>query len=896
MTFFGEQVASTLPLRQKLPLLISTLLVVVAVAISWLAYDHLERVLLVAASERMEKGGVQFAGMLHDQLVRIRRETNRLAREPAVLGYLAGTSSLTRDRVDSVLAGGVNTTPQLVGRTLWSRTGIRLLAVGKTVDPALHESDAGSPSPVPYDAARARAAGAFRDHDGRAYYDIIAPAVTKVGDTLGFVVETRMVVSNTGQNLGQLVGSDGRVLLGNASGNLWTDLAHVVRQHRSGSVDVARPGMLSVTDSIPDTPWAINISMPSRSAVAPARLFLLRAVLMALVIIAAGALAALLLSRSITRPLDAVSSAAEGIAAGDYSRRAVVKQDGEFGQLARSFNGMAERVAHATTELAAHAAEAQATARDLESTNAELQRALGAFRKAREESEEASREREETLALLNVVLASAPVGFALLGPDHRVVRLNDSMARLTGIPAEAHVGRDFAELQPELWSQAEPMVGIVLEERKTLVDVELVRRDGGLTRDRHFRASFFPVSTEENAPLCVGVFVVETTQQKMLEAQLLQAQRMEAVGQLAGGIAHDFNNLLTVITNYGSMLMADLPAESAARSDAGEMVEAANRAAGLTRQLLAFSRRQVLQPQVLDVTLLAGNLEKMLRRLLREDIELETRFGPTPHLVFADPGQLEQVLMNLVVNSRDAMPDGGRITIETRTVVVSGDRKETVPAGKYVALIVDDTGKGMDAETMARIFDPFFTTKPVGKGTGLGLSTAYGIVEQSGGYIRVRSEPGRGSTFTVYLPAAAMAAETIESPESAPSPCQRRHQILLVEDELSVRVIARRILESAGYGVVEAANGVEALRHIEARPDAFALVVTDLVMPEMGGRELADRVRALCPASRVLFMSGYTEDPTLRRNGRAASDRAGLFLQKPFTTDSLTRKVSEALA
>ena len=887
--------ASTLPLRQKLPLLISTLLVVVAAAISWLAYDHLERVLLVAASQRIENGASQFSGMLHDQLVRIRRETYRLSHEPSVLDYLAGSKSLAHDRVDSVLAAGLSTTPQLMARTLWSRSGVRLLAVGKTLDSTSRETDASTPSPVPYNAARARSAGEFRDHDGRAFYDVIAPAVTKAGDTLGFVVETRMVVNPTRQNLGELVGPDARVLLGNASGTLWTDQARIVRHPRVGPDAAATTGMLRVTDSIPETPWAVSISMSRRAAVAPARLFLMRAILMALVIIAAGAFAAFLLSRSITRPLDAVTQAAEGIAAGDYTRRAVVHVDGEFGQLARSFNGMAERVAHATTELASHASEAQATARDLESTNAELQRALSAFHRAREESEEASRVREETLALLNVVLASAPVGFALVDADRRAVRVNESMARLSGIAAEAYIGQNVAELQPEFWAQTESMLRAVLEERRTLVDVELVRRDGGVARDRHFRASFFPVSTEEGAPLCVGVFVAETTQQKLLEAQLLQAQRMEAVGQLAGGVAHDFNNLLTVITNYGSMLIADLPPDSVARSDAAEMVEAANRAAGLTRQLLAFSRRQVLQPQVLDVSILAGNLEKMLRRLLREDIELVTQFGPTPHLVYADPGPLEQVLMNLVVNSRDAMPDGGRITIETHTVVVSGDRKEGqgVPPGRYVTLVVDDTGKGMDAATMERIFDPFFTTKPVGKGTGLGLSTAYGIVEQSGGFIRVRSEPGVGSTFTVYLPAADAKPEPNVPAEPCSSPCKRRHQILLVEDELSVRVIARRILESAGYAVVEAANGVEALRQIEPHPDAFALVLTDLVMPEMGGRELAHRLRALRPAPRVLFMSGYMEDATLRRGPR---DRAGLFLQKPFTTDSLTRKVSEALA
>jgi len=764
-------VSSTLPLRHKLPLLISALLCVVVIALSWLAYDHLEHVLLGEAAERLDNGARQFSGMLHEQLLRIRRETTRLAREPAVLGYLTGASALQRNRADSVLAIGLNGTQQLIERTLWSRNGVRLLTVSKMTTAASGDADRSGSPREPSEAARAQSASEFREHDGRAYYDVTAPAVTPRGDTLGFVVETRTIMFGTRQNFGRLVGQDARMLLGNAAGDVWTDLSAVVRQAAGGlplGEQASQRGIISVLDTVPDTPWALYISMSRRSAIAPARTFLLRAVLMALVIIIAGAAAAVLLSRSITRPLEEVTRAAEGIAAGDYTRRAAVRQNNEFGQLARSFNGMAERVAHATTELATHAAEAQATARDLESTNAELEKALNAIRKAREESE-------------------------------------------------------------------------------------------------------------------------------ALEAQLRQAQRMEAIGQLAGGIAHDFNNLLTVITNYGAMLMADLPEGSTARTDAAEMIQAANRAAGLTRQLLAFSRRQVLQPQVVDVNLLAGNLEKMLRRLLRADIELETRFASTPNLVFADAGQLEQVLMNLVVNARDAMPDGGRITIETRSVsVAAGERKETVPPGNYVALIVADTGKGMDAATMDRIFDPFFTTKPVGKGTGLGLSTAYGIVEQSGGHIRVESEVGRGTTFTVYLPVTASKVKGAATAEAGLSASEQRHRILLVEDESSVRVIARRILESAGYAVVEAANGIEALRKIEPRPDAFALVLTDLVMPEMGGRELANRLRTLHPPPRVLFMSGYTEDASLRRH--AGSEQTSLFLQKPFTTDSLTRKVSEALA
>ena len=879
---------STLPLRHKLPLLISTLLTVVVAALSWLAYVHLERVLLDAATEHVRNSAAQFSGMLHDQLVRIRRETQRLASEPAVLGYLEGTRSLRSARVDSILAVGINGTPQLVERALWSRTGVRLLHVEKGSANDARDADVSPPSLVVHSTAQTHAASVFRQRDGRVYYDVVAPIVGS-RDTLGFVVETRTVTAGTAAaGMGRLVGPDAQMLLGNASGDLWTDMVRVVRQARRTSP----ASTIYVVDSVPDAPWAVSIAMSRRSAIAPARQFLVRAWLIALVIIGAGALVSWFLSRSITRPLDEVSRAAEGIAAGDYTRRAVVRQIDEVGRLARSFNDMADRVAYATQELATHAAEAEATARNVESTNEELQRTLAAFHRAREQSEEASREREETLALLNVVLASSPVGFALLDADLRFVRVNDAMARATGASIDDHQGRHVAELHPELWSRAAPMLHTVLNERKTLNDVELVRRsDEGAAKDRHFRASFFPVASDEGAALCVGVFLMETTHQKLLEAQLLQAQRMEAVGALAGGIAHDFNNLLTVITNYGSMLVADLPPDSTARSDAGEIIEAASRAAGLTRQLLAFSRRQVLQPQVLDVSLLAANIEKMLRRLLNEDIELETRLPETPHLVFADPGQIEQVLMNLVVNARDAMPDGGRLTIETRIVHAASGKGEGMPPGDSVALIVADTGKGMSAATLERIFDPFFTTKPVGKGTGLGLSTAYGIVKQSGGCIQVESEVGRGSIFTVYLPAVSAKVRTPAAPQPKAKPAICRHKILLVEDELSVRVVARRILESAGYGVVEASNGQEALRLIESGSDCFALVLTDLVMPEMGGRELADRLRTLQQAPRVLFMSGYTEDRTLREG-----ERGRHFVQKPFTTDSLTRKVSEALA
>jgi CheY-like chemotaxis protein/two-component sensor histidine kinase len=305
----------------------------------------------------------------------------------------------------------------------------------------------------------------------------------------------------------------------------------------------------------------------------------------------------------------------------------------------------------------------------------------------------------------------------------------------------------------------------------------------------------------------------------------------------------------------------------------------------------------VLQPNVLDLNALTGNLEKMLRRLLREDIQLVTRFEPQLALVNADAGQLEQVIVNLVVNARDAMPRGGRIAIETSNVTLGegyGPMHANTMPGPYVLLTVSDTGKGMDKATQAHIFEPFFTTKPVGQGTGLGLSTVYGIVKQSGGYVWVYSEIDRGTAFKIYLPAVSGAPKTGEGERDAQAVLPGRpERILLVEDEPNVRRIARRILERNGYTVLEASNGAEALRVLERRQEPINLVLTDLVMPEMGGRELASKLRIVSPTSRILFMSGYTEDAVLRQS---VMEPGAMFLDKPFTFDTLIRKVREALA
>jgi two-component system cell cycle sensor histidine kinase/response regulator CckA len=378
------------------------------------------------------------------------------------------------------------------------------------------------------------------------------------------------------------------------------------------------------------------------------------------------------------------------------------------------------------------------------------------------------------------------------------------------------------------------------------------------------------------------------------EDYLRQSQKMEAVGRLAGGVAHDFNNLMTVIMGRSELLMTGLGETDPLRRNADEIKRTAERAVALTQQLLAFSRKQVLTPKVLDLNVVVANMDRMLRRLIGEDIDLVTVLGPALERVRADPGQIEQVIMNLAINARDAMPSGGKLTIETANIYLDdayARKHAAVLPGPYVMLSVSDNGTGMDAETQSHIFEPFFTTKDQGKGTGLGLATVYGIVKQSGGYIWVYSEAGWGTTFKIYLPRIVDAAEPLEPLRPVAQP-RGSETILLVEDEDGVRELTREILTMNGYTVIAARHGTEALEVCQRHPGEIALMLTDVVMPQLSGHELMERIKVFRPALRVLYMSGYT-DKAIVRHGMLASDIA--FLQKPFTPDALTRKVREVL-
>ncbi len=385
----------------------------------------------------------------------------------------------------------------------------------------------------------------------------------------------------------------------------------------------------------------------------------------------------------------------------------------------------------------------------------------------------------------------------------------------------------------------------------------------------------------------------EMRERKLLETQLAQSQKLEAIGQLAGGVAHDFNNLLTVINGYSDELLSTTPATDGKRFMLEEIHAAGERAAELTRQLLAFSRKQILAPQILDLNTIVSKLEKMLRRLISEDIRVTIVLQPDLPWIQVDPGQLEQVMLNLAVNARDAMPTGGLLTIESASVVFTAEQlahKFEIPPGAYVTLTVSDTGSGMSPEVQAHIFEPFFTTKDVGKGTGLGLATVFGIVKQSDAYIDVYSEVGIGTRFRVLFPVVNNVAQP--TPPEVEALPRGSETVLLVEDEADVRGITRLALETHGYRVLEAANGREALQLYIALGHTIDLVVTDVIMPEMSGRELIEALQLRQAQVSVLYISGYTDDAIVRHGIIAATDA---FLQKPFSPSALIKKVREVL-
>ncbi|MBA4062986.1 MAG: hybrid sensor histidine kinase/response regulator [Isosphaera sp.] len=510
----------------------------------------------------------------------------------------------------------------------------------------------------------------------------------------------------------------------------------------------------------------------------------------------------------------------------------------------------------------------------------------------------ARRQAEHALLLRDRAIQAVNGGLVITDhtrPDHPIIYASPGFERLTGYAGAEVLGRNCRFLQgPGTDPQALAAVREALRVGRPC-DVELLnyRKDGtpfwnqlllSPIRDAAGRLTHF-----------VGV-QTDVTGRRRLEDQFRQAQKMEAVGRLAGGVAHDFNNLLTIINGYSEVVGRELPADHPAQELLAEITRAGDRAAGLTRQLLAFSRQTLLEPKVLEPNALVRDLERMLRRLIGEDIDLTTRLAPSLGRVRADPGQLEQAIVNLCVNARDAMPRGGLLTVETRNAdldAADAAAHADVRPGRYVVLSVADTGCGMTDEVRARIFEPFFTTKGVGKGTGLGLAMVFGFVKQSGGHVEVQSEPGRGSTFRLYLPRVGGAPAAGKSGLRLASMPRGTETVLLVEDEEAVRALGRHVLRQCGYTVLDAGNGREAAGVAAGHPGPLHLLLTDVVMPGgVGGRQVAEAVLARHPGAKVLFTSGYTDDTVVRHG---VLENGTHFLQKPFSPAALAQKVRDVL-
>lgn len=501
--------------------------------------------------------------------------------------------------------------------------------------------------------------------------------------------------------------------------------------------------------------------------------------------------------------------------------------------------------------------------------------------------------REQTSIYLKALIENCPLAIAVHDTSGVVEMCNPAFEALFQYRQAEIAGSylDALVAPPELSEEAKKVTQSAVAGKIVHLTTRRRRKDATLVDVEIFGV---PLAIQGKLVGGYGIYQ-DVRDRKRLEEELRFAQKMQAVGRLAGGIAHDFNNIMGVIQGYSESLLESARSDHPMRSSIEEIDKAARRAVALTGQLLAFSRKQVLQPRVLDMNAVLAEMEQMLRRLIREDIQLALLPGPTVGRVRADPIHLEQVMLNLVMNARDAMPRGGKLTIETGNVNLADECKEglgRVEPGQYVSLTVSDTGTGMDTDTLRHVFEPFFTTKEQGKGTGLGLATVYGIVKQSGGHIFVTSESGRGTTFTIYLPRVEEPVKTnVESEASKKTPLGTEC-VLLVEDENSFRALVRKFLEQCGYVVLEAKDGRSALRMSKTFPGTIHLVLTDVVMPNMGGYKLAQALGSRRAGTKILFMSGYPANSSLPARVR---DCGVALIQKPFSKGALAMKVREIL-
>jgi len=844
------------------------LLSVVVVGVSWSAYIQVKRAALDASRAHLESAGRQIATLLDSSLRRARRELAPLAADPRILAELRSQRTPIDPVIDSLLEAFQHRTARYAAVSIWSSQGVRLASSGS---PDVAEATGADAVAGVQRGLRVSRFFVLRD---TLAYGVVTP-VLAAHDVVGYVVASaRINSSRNGAAVSRLLGPGVRLLVGNAGGGLWTDLDSVVPgpplstlgEERATYTDSVGARYLTVAATVPAAPWTVRLEAPEDFALGVARGYVAGIVAGGVLFVFVGALGAWLIVRGVTRRLDEVRHAAEALAVGDTPARVPDDRGDEIGSLAKSFNMMAEHVRSANQQLLERAVV-------LERRNQEVRDSEARYRQLVDQSPDA----------------------VLVHRDGTVVFANKASALMLGASsADALIGTAIFDLVDQQHAdEARRRIGAIKTAQRTsrLTELPLRKLDGTT-----FTAEVSGTPIVFDREPCIQTLARDVSERKLLEAQFHQSQKMEAVGRLAGGVAHDFNNLLTIINTYSELTLARMSSDDPSRADIECIRAAGISAAKLTRQMLAFSRKQVLTPRVVDINEAITGLAGMLSRVLGDHVHVvtELRHGLAP--VFADAGQLEQVLMNLAVNAHDAMPDGGTLTIETAEVELgegTEDYRRSIPPGRYVMLGVSDTGTGMTAHVKEHLFEPFFTTKQPGRGTGLGLATVYGMVKQSDGYIWVYSEPGRGSTFKIYLPRYSGDSDDMPTATDEFSvPSREAANILVVEDDAMVRGAVCRILDRSPHHVSEAASGHEALeifRRCEGRVD---LVITDMVMPSMTGAELVRELRKWNPLLRAIIMSGYSEEATTR-DWRLPANCA--FVEKPISPPRFLRAVSEAL-
>jgi PAS domain S-box-containing protein len=847
-------------------------------------YANAKQAALSGARVRLKLVAQNLSAALGTPLPKYLASRAAVAGDSTITGFLRAQTPAGRAAVTAALQKLRTPGEPELPIVLWSAERKPILQLGRMPVPANGRAGAAAGVLPPVTLSGLGGIGPFVTMGGHAYFWLVT-AVRQGAATRGYIAELHTVVgtANGAQQLQALIGPDVGLFFSNTAGGPWIGLDGAVDPPPAGPVlsGAARYRRADGVDrlghaaAIAGTPWSLTVEQPLRTVLARPLDFLRSSTLVALLLCLAGAVGAWRLSRAITGPLKELGASAEAIALGEYARRSPSGRADELGVLADRFNWMAEQVEATHGELAAQCETAQSLAAELEESNHEL---------------------ASTQSRLTAALRHGRMGTWVWDVAEDRIWVGEALLRLFGrAPGEVEhcsaatfVSFFHSDEQPAV---QRALADVLATGRDYDIEARVPRPDGTVL----WIESKGSVERDPEGRIWrVTGACVDVTERRQLEAQLRHSQRIESIGQLAGGVAHDFNNLLTVISGNTELLAAQHTGAEG-RALIGEVLHAADRASALTRQLLAFSRQQVLSPKVVSLNAVIEGTESMLRRLLGEDVLLTMVLDAAVSPVLVDPGTMDQVLMNLAVNARDAMPRGGRLTVETAMAELGEDYAATHPEvtpGRYVRLSVTDTGSGMPAEVASRIFEPFFTTKAAGKGTGLGLAVVHGIVKQSGGHVQVYSERNVGTSFKIYLPpATAPVVRPAARPAAAAEP-RGTGTVLVVEDEDAVRRLATRILATGGYTVVHAGSGEEALEMMNGADASVDLLLTDVVMPLMSGRELADMLRLRFPRLKILFSSGYTDDAVVR-HGILESEVA--FLQKPYTPSSLLERVRQVL-